>query len=219
MRQICFIRDTVDVDEDGTVQAAFRFAARWRPNWDAPYAESLARRFDLPLDRRVSALSRGKRSALGIVLGLASRSPITIFDDAHLGLDVPSRYTFYESLLEEYMAHPRTIILASHLIAEMEHLLEEVVIIDGGRLVVHQEADALRSGALTVTGPSGAVDRFVGGRRVLAERTLGGTKQVVVQVNLGDRERREALQAGLELGSVTLQDLFVHLVRHQEVAS
>lgn len=95
LRQICFIRDRVDVNEDEPVRWAFWFAARWRPNWDGAFAESLARLFDLPLDRKVGALSRGKRSALGIVLGLASRAPITIFDEAHLGLDVPSRYTFW----------------------------------------------------------------------------------------------------------------------------
>ncbi|HEY8531220.1 MAG TPA: ABC transporter ATP-binding protein [Limnochorda sp.] len=212
-RQICFIRDRVDVNDDETVGWAFWFAAQWRPNWDGAYAERLARAFNLPLDRKVKALSRGQRSALGIVLGLASRAPVTIFDEAHLGLDVPSRYSFYEALLEDYMAHPRTIILASHLIGEMEHLLEEVIILDQGRLLIHDEAENLRAAALTVSGPASLVDRWVAGHEVLAERSLGGRKSVTFFGGVGERERREAEQAGLELDRVTLQDLFVHLVR------
>lgn len=212
-RQICFIRDRVDVNDDETVQWAFWFAAQWRPHWDSAYAERLARLFDLPLNRKVKTLSRGQRSALGIVLGLASRAPVTIFDEAHLGLDVPSRYSFYEALLDDYMAHPRTIIVASHLIGEMEHLLEEVVILDQGRVLLHEEAETLRAAALRVSGPASLVDRWVAGQRVLAERSLGGRKTVTVFGSVGERERREAEQAGLELERVTLQDLFVHLVR------
>jgi ABC-2 type transport system ATP-binding protein len=72
------------------------FAERWRPNWDAAYADALIERFQVPTDRNVNKLSRGMKSALGVTIGLASRAPLTIFDEAYLGMDAPSRYAFYE---------------------------------------------------------------------------------------------------------------------------
>ena len=86
-------------------------------------------------------LSRGMKSAAGIMIGLAARAPLTIFDESYLGLDAPSRYAFYDELLADYLAQPRTVILSTHLIEEVGPLFEEVVIIDRGRLVVHEETE------------------------------------------------------------------------------
>ena len=77
--------------------------------------------------------------------GLAARTPLTIFDESYLGMDAPSRYAFYDELLADYARHPRTVILSTHLIEEFGSLFEEVVMIHHGRLVLHEEADALRA--------------------------------------------------------------------------
>ncbi len=153
------------------------------------------------------------KSALGITLGLATRAPLTIFDESYLGLDAPSRYAFYDELLADYMANPRMIILSTHLIEEVAPLFEEVVIIDHGRLVLHDEADAVRARGAAVTGPAEAVDRFVDG----AHGVVGATPRAdEVRDGLGrlDPEQRTAARTlGLEVGPVALQDLFVHLTK------
>lgn len=214
--QICLIRDTGDHDTSSSVRDALGLAEALRPNWDAGYAAELADRFELPLRRRVGALSRGKQSAVGAVVGLAARAPLTLFDESYLGMDAPSRYAFYDAVLEDFMAHPRTIVLSTHLIEEVSRLFEEVVIIDRGRLVLHDDADALRSRGGSLTGPAAAVDRFVGlldGVTVLGERQLGGTRSVTVYGELDEQRRALARDAGLELGPIGLQDLFVHLTQ------
>ncbi|CAM3376326.1 ATP-binding cassette domain-containing protein [Stackebrandtia soli] len=209
--QICLIREGGDVFDSDRVSVALNFAARFRPNWDADLAARLVDRFELPLRKRVSALSRGMRSALGVVLGLSSRAPLTIFDEVHLGMDAPSRAAFYEELLADYLEHPRTIIISTHLIEEVVSLLEEVVIIDKGRVLFHEPTDDLRERGVSVTGPSAAVAEFTAGLTVLNERILGGTTQVTTFGELGAEQRRAAKAAGLELGPVPLQDLFIHL--------
>lgn len=214
-RRICFIRgagDTIEHDfPDDKVRHALAFAASFRPNWDQDVADRLVKRFELPLGSRLGALSRGQRSVVGIVLGLASRAPLTIFDESYLGLDAPSRYVFYDELLAEMVAHPRTFILSTHLIEEVASLFEEVVIIGEGRLLLHEEADTLREQGVSVTGPAEAVDRFTAGSIVLGSKRLGPTKEVTVYGALDDDDRTHARGAGLELGPVPIQDLFVHL--------
>ena len=91
-------------------------------------------------------------SAVGIVIGLASRAPLTIFDEPYLGLDAVSRGIFYDRLMEDYSEHPRTVILSTHLIDEVSNLLEHVLVIDNGKLIIDQDAEELRGRAFTVTG-------------------------------------------------------------------
>jgi ABC-2 type transport system ATP-binding protein len=211
MRQTSFIRDTLDVADNDRVHTALGFAEAVRPSFDRTYAEKLLDLFELPPRKRVSALSRGQKSSLGVVLGLAARAALTILDEVYLGMDAAARATFYRELLADYLSHPRTVILSTHLIEEVADLFEQVIIIDRGRLVLHEEADVLRGRGVTVTGPAAAVDAFVGGRTVLGEQNLGGVRAATVYGRLDETEADHARSAGLTLGPVGIQDLFVHL--------
>jgi ABC-2 type transport system ATP-binding protein len=219
VRDVCFIRgagDTVTHDwPDDKVSDALALAATVRPRWDGAFADRLLERFQLSRRSRLSELSRGQRSAVGITLGLASRAPITIFDESYLGLDAPSRYAFYDLLLADFAEHPRTFVISTHLIEEVASLFEQVLIIDQGRRLFQGDPDDLRERGATVTGPAGDVDRFTAGLEVLSTRELGPTRQVTVYGVLDDDTRRRAVTAGLELGPVPLQDLFVHLTDPQ----
>ncbi|MCG5213662.1 ABC transporter ATP-binding protein [Streptosporangium sp. KLBMP 9127] len=216
--QVCLIREAGEAAGVGTADDAFYFAEALRPNWDGEYAARLLDRFEVPRGKNVEQLSLGKRSALGVTLGLASRAPVTMFDESYLGMDAPSRYAFYEELLADFMANPRTVIMSTHLIEEVNALFEEVLIIDRGRLVLQEDTDTLRSRGVSVTGPEEVVDRFVAGLTVLGDKRLGRTRSAMVYGEMGETERRKAVEAGLELGPVALQDLFVHLTAKTEEA-
>lgn len=213
-QQICLIRDSGDVVVDGeNVKGILRRARRFRPNWDEEFAHRLLDTFQLPLNRGVTKLSRGQKSALGITVGLAARAPLTMLDEAYLGMDAPSRYAFYDILLQDYIDNPRTIVLSTHLIEEVARLFEQVVIIDHGRLVVHDDTESLRMRGAAVVGPATAVDDFTTGMTILGEQRLGGTKSVTVYGDIAPDARAVAADWGLELAPVALQDLFVHLTK------
>ena len=215
VRQICFVRgagDTVEHDWPGDkVTHALELAAMLRPRWDADLADRLVERFALPLKTRLGELSRGQRAALGVVLGLASRAPITVFDETHLGMDAPSRYAFYDELLADHLEHPRTFILSTHHIEEVASLFETVTIIDHGRLLLHEDADELRARGAAVTGSAKAVAAFTSDLDVLATKQLGPTRSDTIYGELDDNQRHHASELGLDLDPVPLQDLFVHL--------
>ena len=216
---ITLIRESGDAIEVERVSRMFDFVRRVRPTWDHELALRLADRFRLPLDKRVQALSRGQKSALGIVLGLAAQTPLTMLDESYLGMDAPSRHAFYDELLAAYMAQPRTFIVSTHLIDEVAPLFEEVVIIDRGRLVLHESADELRARGSAVVGPVDVVDAFTAGMNRLSERRLGPTSSVVIYGQLDERQRREARELGLELDPIGMQDLFVHLTAEEVVGA
>jgi ABC-2 type transport system ATP-binding protein len=212
VRDVCLVRHAPDAADKGDrVSHVLEYGAAWRDTWDNAYALELAELFKIGLKSKVGDLSLGQRSAVGAVIGLASRSPLTMLDESHLGMDTPTRYAFYDALLNDFMRQPRTIIISTHLIEELASLLEEVLIIDNGRLVLQEEADVLRSRGTEVTGPADDVDAFTAGMTVLSEKSLGRTKSAMVYGALDDAALIRARQLGLELGPIALQDLFVHL--------
>lgn len=211
MKEVSFIYDIDYKDETDKVKAAIESAARHRPHFDTGYAIELARKFNLPLDKQLKQLSKGMQSAFNVCIGLASRSPVTILDEVYLGMDAPSREIFYRELLEDQERHPRTFILSTHLVSEMDYLFEEVIIIHKGQFVLQDDYESLTSRGVSVTGPAAKVDEFIQGMKVLNVQQLGSTKAVMVYGELSEEAQLAAHRAGLEIGPISLQDLFIHL--------
>lgn len=211
MREVSFIYDVDYKEETDKVKAAIESVARYRPHFDTAYALELARKFNLPLDKQLKQLSKGMQSAFNVCIGLASRSPVTILDEVYLGMDAPSREIFYRELLKDQERHPRTFILSTHLVSEMDYLFEEVIIIHKGRFILQDDYESLTSRGVSITGPGAKVDEFTQGMKVLNVQQLGSTKAVMVYGELGEASQSAALKAGLEIGPISLQDLFIHL--------
>lgn len=208
LQNLCFIKESQRYPEDFQPKHVLRSAPWFFENWDAEYAEQLVDEFRLPLTRRIKKLSRGQLSAIGVIVGLASRAPLTFFDEPYLGLDAVARQLFYDRLLEDFSEHPRTVVLSTHLIDEVANLLEHVIVIDQGRILMDEDAETLRTSATTVVGPREAVDEFVRARDVLHRDGIGGLASVTV-AGLSASERSQAAAAGLELAPVSLQQLIV----------
>ncbi len=209
LSQICFIKESQKYPDEFRAKHVFRSAPWFFRNWDAGFAAQLIDEFAVPLNRPMKKLSRGQLSAVGVIVGLASRAPLTFFDEPYLGLDAVARQLFYDRLLADYAEHPRTVILSTHLIDEVSNLLEHVLVIDHGRLIIDETADALRGSATTVAGTRAAVEAFTAGRELLHSERIGGLASVTVTGVLSASERLDAARAGLELLPVSLQQLVV----------
>ncbi|MGP4079448.1 ABC transporter ATP-binding protein [Pseudalkalibacillus sp. R45] len=211
LSKICFIKESQKYPDHFSVSDVLSVASFIFPDWDQPYASSLIKDFKLPLNRRVKKLSRGMLSAVGIVVGLASRAPLTIFDEPYTGLDVVARSLFYDRLIEDYAEHPRTVILSTHLIDEVSQLLEHVMVIDQGKLIINEDADSLRGRAFTVAGVSSKIEEFSQGKNILDKKTLGGLVSATFLGNLEQKDRDHAKALGLEPAPISIQQLIIHL--------
>lgn len=211
LSQLCFIKESQKYPDNFRVADVLAMAGALFVNWDADYAHSLVEAYRLPLNRKVKKLSRGMLSSLGIICGLASRAPLTLFDEPYLGLDAVARQMFYDQLLEDYALHPRTIVLSTHLIDEVSRMLEHIFVIDGGKLLLDEDADALRGRAFTVIGPVAAIEAYAAGKEVIQRETIGGFVSLTVMGNLYGDDRKQAEALGLEIAPVSLQQLIVYL--------
>jgi ABC-2 type transport system ATP-binding protein len=208
LRRMVFIRED-QAYPDIRVRQALQAASWFYPNWSHELAGALLEDFDLPLNRKVRRLSRGMRSALGIVIGLAARAEVTLFDEPYAGLDPVARELFYDRLLADYTEHPRTVLLSTHLIDEAAGLLERVVVIDRGRLIFNTTADDLRGAVTSVSGPAIAVAEFTAGRSVWDRRRIASQESAVVAGVLDETDWARAAALRLHLEPLTLQQLVV----------
>lgn len=209
--KICFVREDQKYPDDAKAQHAFNAASQAFPNWDWELCQRLTEDFSVPKKTRVKKMSRGQRSAVAVIIGIASRAEVTFFDEPYMGLDAVARKVFYDRLLEDYAQRPRTIVLSSHLIDEIAHLIENVVLIDKGRIVLDEPADSLRERAVTLMGRAEAVNSIVTGREVLAHEALGRMVRTTVMGALTDEERQRVRELDLDMVPVSLQQLVVHL--------
>ena len=214
LQRMCFVREGQKYPDDARPTHAFATARLFFPNWDQELADRLIDEFQLPVKRRIKKLSRGQLSAVGVIIGLASRAEITFFDEPYLGLDAVARQIFYDRLLEDYTEHPRTVILSSHLIDEVSNLIEKVLVIDRGRIIMDEDTDAVRDRAANIVGDRAAVDAFVAGRDVIHRESLGHVTSVTVLGALTADDRERLAAAGLDVAPVSLQQLIVRTTQH-----
>jgi len=210
LRQMVFVREDQSYP-DLRVRQVVQAASWFYPNWSHDLADALLGEFNLPLNRKVKKLSRGMRSAVGNVIGLAARAEVTLFDEPYAGLDPVSRQLFYDRLLAEYAEHPRTVLLSTHLIDEAAGLFERVVVIDRGRIVLNTAADDLRGAATSVSGPAIAVAEFTAGRPVWDRRRIATQESAVVAGTLDETDRARAAALHLHLEPLTLQQVVVQV--------
>ncbi|MEI4272903.1 ABC transporter ATP-binding protein [Klenkia sp. LSe6-5] len=210
LSRVCFVKESQRYPDHFRVCDVLSSAAMLFPDWDEDVARSVVADFDLPRRRAVKKLSRGMTSMVGIAVGLASRAPLTFFDEPYLGLDAVARQLFYDRLIADYAEQPRTVVLSTHLIEEIGDLLEHVLLVDRGRVLLDEDAEALRGRALTVSGPTAPVDTFATGRRVLRSEAVGAYTRAVVETPSADA-RATAVAAGLSCERTSLQQLVVAL--------
>jgi ABC-2 type transport system ATP-binding protein len=127
-----------------TCRDLLKLVAAYYPTWDHPYADRLGRAFELRLDRKVAALSKGESRRLQLMLALAHRPPVLLLDEPTDGLDPVAR-TRTLSLLAEHLADtPTTILISTHQIHELESLAEHVGVLRDGKLVAQMSREKLQ---------------------------------------------------------------------------
>lgn len=176
------------------------------PSFDKQQCLDYAKRFELDLNKKHTALSTGYKSVLRAVLSLSVHTPFLFLDEPTLGMDAFHRELFYKLLIESYSESPSCILLSTHLISEVEGLLENVIILDHGKVLIDESSEQLLAQGYCVSGRISDVDDYCSGKNVIGSSVVGGLKTTAV---LGEREQ---VPDTLEVTGLSLQQLFVQLV-------
>ena len=190
----------------------FKEMGRFYEGFDRTAAAGFAEAFGLDLRKKIGSLSTGYRSVYQLVVGLSLDVDYLLLDEPVLGLDAAHRELFYQLLMEDYLERPRTVVIATHLIEEVANLVEQVTIVDRGRVLLASSAEELRASGYSVSGRAADVRAYCEGLDVLDVDELGG---VAVAYLLGTPDA-ERLNDRLDTAPVNLQKLFVKLTEKGE---
>ena len=207
LKQICYIEEQGFYASTVRISQVLQLASGLYPNWDKEYAQSLLALFELDKRKKYRQLSRGMESSLGLIIGLASRAELTVFDEPSLGLDAVVRERFYDAVIDDFAEHPRTIIISTHLIDEVSRLFEDVIIIDGGRLLLQADGIELKEKSYYISGKEQAVRAAAEGAVIMSEESFGGTLILAVYAKNGLRQSDDT-----DIQPIPMQKLFVLLI-------
>lgn len=171
-------------------------------------ANHLLAAFELDGNARVTNLSTGQRTASKLIVALAVKADYIFLDEPILGLDANHRELFYQELVKTYQEAPRTFVLSTHLIEEIQQLVERVIILDHHRITLDDDLDAILAKAYEISGPANLVDEYTAGLKVLHSTMLGKIKTAYVFDQLDDTR---VIPDQVKIGHYDLQHLFIYL--------
>jgi ABC-2 type transport system ATP-binding protein len=145
MRDVCFISDVAVLPRWIRVSQALEYVAGVHPRFDRAKAESFLARTTIGLSRKVRELSKGMVTQLHLALVMAIDARLLVLDEPTLGLDILYRKQFYDSLLNDYFDGSRTIVVTTHQVEEIQHVLTDLKFIDRGRIVFECSMEELES--------------------------------------------------------------------------
>lgn len=198
--------------EDLTGQRMAEIMAQVYPSFDKEQFLSYAKRFELNLKKKYQTLSTGYKSVLRAVAALSVHTPFLFLDEPTLGMDAFHRELFYKLLIESYSESPSCILLSTHLIGEVEGLLENVIILDHGKVLIDESSEQLLAQGYCISGRISDVDDYCSGKNVIGSSVVGGLKTTAI---LGERDN---VPDSLDVTGLSLQQLFVQLVGSEALA-
>ena len=145
MREVCFIADVAVLPRWLRVTQALDYVAGVHPRFDRAKAEAFLARTDIKRTSRVRELSKGMVAQLHLALVMAIDARLLVLDEPTLGLDILYRKQFYDSLLSDYFDHGRTIVVTTHQVEEVQHVLTDLMFIQRGRIVLDCTMEAFEA--------------------------------------------------------------------------
>jgi ABC-2 type transport system ATP-binding protein len=206
MRDVCFIADVAVLPRWIKVSQALDYVAGVHPRFDRPKAEAFLSRTTIRRDSKVKQLSKGMVAQLHLALVMAIDAKLLVLDEPTLGLDLLYRKQFYDSLLNDYFDRNRTIVVTTHQVEELQHVLTDLMFMDRGRIVLDCSMEEIESRyvELEVHPGQAAAARAL---KPIHEREVLGRS-----VLLFDRVDRQQLAALGNVHTPTIADLFVAVV-------
>ena len=203
-------------EQSDTVEEYLELAKRYKPAFDMDYALTLLEEYNITLKKKMMELSQGQQAAVEASMGLATMSPVVLFDEVTNGMDAPSREKFYSQVLNAKNRENRVIVLSTHIVSEMDYLFDEVMVIHHGKVLVDEPVDEFLGRGYQVTGSADDIDKFIKDKKVVNTRTLGPTKAVSI-LGMPSEEDEEMFDSGrLSYSSMKLQDLFINMTEDQK---
>ena len=214
MRDVSFIADVAVLPRWMRVSQALDYVAGVHPRFDRPKAEALLAKTTVRHTSKIRELSKGMVTQLHLALVMAIDARLLVLDEPTLGLDILFRKQFYDSLLNDYFDRSRTIVVSTHQVDELQHILTDLMFIDRGRIVLSCSMEEFESRYMEVTVNP---DQLAGARALkpIHERQVFGRSILLFDCGANKNIDRQQLAALGEVRTPSIADLFVAVLGNQ----
>jgi ABC-2 type transport system ATP-binding protein len=218
MRDVCFIADVAVLPRWLRVSQAIDYVAGVHPRFDRAKAEAFLAKTAIRRASRVRELSKGMVTQLHLALVMAIDARLLLLDEPTLGLDILYRKQFYDSLLNDYFDRKRTIVVATHQVEEVQHVLTDLMFIDRGRIVFECSMEELESRYLEVTVHPEKVAAARALQPIHERQAIGRSILLFDLMTLEKIDRQELAVFG-DVRTPSIADLFVAVMGNQSVVT
>lgn len=192
-------------NKDSKIKRIFKSAESFYGSFDWDLAAKMVDQFGINIDTKFSGLSTGYKSIAKLIIALCLPVRFVFLDEPILGLDANHRDLFYEFLIDSYRARPRTFVVATHIIEEMEKLFEHVIIIKDGTVVDDGDLEEILKSSASFDGKPEVIDSFGQNLDIFYEKSSTGTKKIYVK----DLNKTSEVPGNIHMSRLDLQDYFV----------
>lgn len=212
---IAFVAQDTPVYKNLAAADMLHLTSNLNRRFDRPAAEARLAELGIPLNARAGKLSGGQQAQLALTLALARRPQLLVLDEPVAMLDPIARHDFMASVLAAVAEDGVSVLLSSHVLAELERVADYLVLLSRGRVQVAGEVDDLLAGHRVLTGPAVDADRYIERLNVVHVRRGGAQVHLLVRTNgAGDPVPR-----GWEAHPVSLEELALAYLREPAAAS
>lgn len=176
-----FVDEQMRFPDSMTVGEILTEGKRFYPNWQDTLSSRLLDYFEIKEHSLYRQLSKGQAALFRLTFGLSARCPLTLFDEPMSGMDLAVRKDMYRALLKDYLDCPRTILISSHQLDEMDDLLEDILLFDEGALILHVPMEELQNYAVRVHSASSNFIEWLNEQHVFEQKTIGSVTQAVIK--------------------------------------
>lgn len=179
-------------------------------SFDRAIAEATLEKTDVKLNKKIHVLSKGMNVQLHLAIALAIDAKILVLDEPTLGLDILYRQRFYDSVLNDYYQDNRSILITTHEVREIEHILTDVVFIHRGKACLSLTMDDLAKQFCKLTSGQESVQKIRELKPIAERKTLQGSEFIFREANT------EELARYGEIATPNLVDLFIAVIGEQQ---
>jgi ABC-2 type transport system ATP-binding protein len=144
-KKIAFIPDVSALDDRLTVQQTIQYVKGVNPSWNDQKSDALLEKSDLPLKQKVKNLSKGMKTKLYLLLVLSLDVEFLLLDEPTIGLDIVFRKEFFNTILGEFFDESKTILISTHQVDEVEHILQDIIFLDQGEVILFEDIEELKT--------------------------------------------------------------------------
>ena len=215
--RICYISRNTSFPGFLKLSEIFEMMASIFPKWDNSFAFDMISHFDIDITSKYNKLNTSKRSLLNGILGIASRANITIFEHPIDDVETKDRYDFFNFLYENHVRYPRTYIISTSYIDEIDYLIDKVLFLDKSRLFAQFTDEDIKENFRYLSGKSEVLKYLIKGIRPIRVEERENTLTICIRQKLSKDDIRKYQKYLIKISEVPISSVYVYLINLRRI--